>query len=233
MHHGRRFCADDAHFGNERCGGASLHQTDSVRPLHGIQRPGRHLVHIGEARQRIGVRHIDLMVLRIAVQDRCHLLTGDGIVRAELLGAVTFHDLCRLRPADRFGIPLFGLHIVKAHGVINDRLALQTPQHRDDHGAGSIGLRCKFRIGNALHQALFHDVVNVIIAPCRGSNIGEREHGINRLNRSFLDPLCVNGLIAGELDLVNGRGQCLIAVPTVEVVAILYRNVLIKVEILP
>ena len=102
LHHGRRFCAGDAHFGNQRCGGASLHQPSSVCPLHGIQRPGGNLIGIREACQRIGVRHVDLVVLCVTVQDRCHLLTGDGIVRAEGFCAVALDDLIALRPADRF-----------------------------------------------------------------------------------------------------------------------------------
>ena len=169
--------------GRDLCaGGGALRVQLAVRalkepfgdcPLHGLCRVSADLVRIGETGQGGGFAHVVALLLRVAVQDRCQLLTGDD---ARHVGAV--------RNAVVHG-PLLACRVPRRTIRVH---ALDTGEDRDDHAARRICVRGELVAARAVHETLVDHIVDGRCVPYVAGNVcksGLTGVGVERILRGF------------------------------------------------
>src|SRR5699024_1449509 len=105
----------------------------------------------------VRVTGLPTLILCVAVQNCCHLLAGNVLVRCELGCAHARDDTVGLCPCHSLGVPCV-LCDVAERGISLRLLTRHTGEHGDQHCAVHIGIGLKSRRAGALEQAVFDRV---------------------------------------------------------------------------
>ena len=121
-------------------------------------------------------------MLRIAVQNCRHLLTGDICVRRERRGAGAVDDAVVGCPRHSVLIVAVVLDIRESAATVDCGLAFQTVQNRDEHRAGHGCVRRERGVARACEQTVFIRECNIVIEPVGFQNVRKRKRTIRELD---------------------------------------------------
>lgn len=158
--------------------GHAVDELGSVGPSQGVLGVGADLAVVRIPGQIGLLRHVIALVLRVAIQDRRHLLAGDGVVGCKGRGGGALHDLVGRGPIHGVRVPLTGGYVHKGAGVGDGRGTFQAVQDGHDHGAGGGGVGGEHIRRRASHHALFIHVFHIVVEPVGNTHIREREFRI-------------------------------------------------------
>ena len=151
-----------------------LHTVDEAGgdcPVHGILRPigdGGCIREGGELILRNGLG------LGEAIEHRGDLLTGNGHLGSELVGADALDDTGFRRPLDGVGIPdTLGDILERIGGVLHIRLAGYGVQHHSELRTGHRAVRLEQAAADAEHELVVQHVIHALMIPLRVVQVGE------------------------------------------------------------
>ena len=151
----------------------AVDQAHADRPAHRVERVVRHVARIGELIEARGLAHVVARPLRVAVEDRRHVLTGDAVLRAEA-AAVAVHDAAFIRPADGGVEPIARAHVAERRAVARFRAASEVVKHLREHRAGHGAIRRKAVAARAVEDLARGDERDVLAVPIRSAHVVER-----------------------------------------------------------
>ena len=147
-------------------------QAPGVGPLHSGERIGRNAICVCVGCKISGHGGVILLVSGVAVQNRCHLLTGYGVIRAEGAVIIAADNAVFAGPENRVGVPLAGSH--RQSNLAADGGCPPFDKVPDQHGAGHVGTGLEGGGGSAGEQPVLYGKFHPIIEPVAGLHIGER-----------------------------------------------------------
>lgn len=100
------------------------------------------------------------------------MLAGDGVVGGKARVCDALDDALAGRPADSLDVPRAVVHVGEGQVVIHNRLALNAPEYRHQHRTCERGVRRKERVAHAFHQAVRQAVVDAVVVPGGGAEVG-------------------------------------------------------------
>lgn len=157
--------------------GAFLCALDELRgdgPGEGVVRIGAGLLRIREGRE-IGARgRVDALERCIAEEDGGDLLAGHIALRVELVAADAVDNTGPCGPCDCVGIVGVDVHIGESRRGLRGRLAVKTPQDRDEHAAGHGLLRSEQVLLHTVEETVLICKADIVIEPVGLRDIAER-----------------------------------------------------------
>ena len=224
----RKLSAGDGISGSQAAVSVAAENVGSARPAERGDRVLRSRVNVVKAEdvRVLADRDVHLLVLRVAIEERGGLLSGDNVVDAEASVVITVRDAGLLCPRDCPRERVVLSDVGEEPGALSFGSALGAPERLDKNGAGHVCLGFERVLGHTVDETVVPDIADVIEEPLVGGHIGVRELG------DFL-PAGVNGDVSVHRDLVTGLRALGVEIPAGEDIAFPFARVRRKVNRAP